>query len=78
MKVPEWVYEHGIAEVDVAGGPDVLLAELNEKSQEGWECFEIVTKTTKHQLDGSTHAVFMLLLRRRRINLVLPGPKGVQ
>lgn len=71
MTEPQWCYEHGSCEVDQAAGPVALLHELDEKSREGWECFQVMPMTRK-SLGQPVSQTFILFLRRKKLNIVMP------
>jgi hypothetical protein len=69
---PDQSYEHQIAEVPQAAGPQGLLGALNKASAEGWECFHVLP-AMQNAPNGQKVPVFHLLCRKPRVRILLPG-----
>lgn len=72
MRTPMTVYEHGIQEVPQAVGMPGLVEHLNEMSHQGWEAWQ-VQMAAKTGSDGKPAPMFLVYLRRKKANILLPS-----
>ena len=65
---------HRIAELPQAAGFDALCATLDTLSAEGWACFQVHAATHRHPETGEPKPVWLLFLRRKKVQIHLPTP----